>query len=106
MTFAKRDEAKASICAVERVADGGRVPVAAALRGGDVIRCPRVGISRSNAQVPQIQLNHAGLRGTLRENLTKYAAFAQRRRLDSSGEIGRNFASERTFCPLGDRGSR
>ena len=39
---AKGDEAKASLCALERVAHSGRVPAAAALRGGDAIRVESV----------------------------------------------------------------
>lgn len=43
-----------------------------------------------------------GLRGTLRENLTKYAAFAQRRRHDVvDSEVDRNFEPGRTKCPFG-----
>ena len=51
------DEAKASLCAVERVADGGRVPAAAALRGGDAIRVAREG---RTGHEPQLILAVAG----------------------------------------------
>jgi hypothetical protein len=53
--------------------------------------CPLVGISRSNVDVPQIQLNYAGLRGALWTKYGRLPRIVRVRCLGSGGgEIGRN----------------